>query len=237
MEEAISFFRAFETWIYVLLALGGLVFIRRFLVAWQELRGANFGLERENAQTRLNQSASLLVLLLTMAIAEFVLVSFVGPSIPGAIPIPTSTLDLLATPTTTIIPGLPQQPEAIQATSQPNQSAASSENTCTAGQVEIVIPANAEEVSGIVPVVGSANIPNFGFYKFEIKRPDETVWLTIQAGNTPVQSGKLGDWDTSRLSPGDYQLALIAVDNQAKPSPACVIQVRVARAPEVTKNP
>jgi hypothetical protein len=63
MEEALSFFRAFEVWIYLLLGLGGLIYIRKFILAWQELRGAAFGLERENAQTRLNQSASVLVLI------------------------------------------------------------------------------------------------------------------------------------------------------------------------------
>ena len=43
------------------------------------------------------------------------------------------------------------------------------------GQIEISMPKLGEEVSGIVPIVGTANIPNFGFYKFEIKRPSETV--------------------------------------------------------------
>ena len=57
MEEALSFFRAFEVWIYLLLGLGGLIYIRRFILSWQELREAGFGLERERAQSRLNQSA------------------------------------------------------------------------------------------------------------------------------------------------------------------------------------
>ena len=47
MEEAISFFRAFELWIYLLLGLGGLYYLRKFILAWQELQGASFGLERE----------------------------------------------------------------------------------------------------------------------------------------------------------------------------------------------
>ena len=99
------------------------------------------------------------------------------------------------------------------------------------------MPQAGEEVSGIVPVVGTADLPNFGFYKFEIKRPSETIWLTIQAGNTPVQGGKLGDWDTTRLSPGDYQLGLVVVDNQAQASEPCVIQVRVSRLIETPASP
>ena len=72
MEEALGFFRAFETWIYLLLGLVGLYYIRRFALAWQELRSASFGLERESAQARLNQSASILVLVLTMVVTEFI---------------------------------------------------------------------------------------------------------------------------------------------------------------------
>ncbi len=236
MEEALSFFRAFETWIYLFLGLWGLVFLRRFLLAWQELRGAIFGLERDKAQARLNQSASMMVLLLTVTIAEFVLVSFVAPALPGANILPTPTLNLLATPTVTL-PGTTPEPggtsfapgqAVIQTTTVPG---------CVAGQIELISPTNGQDINGVVEIMGTANIPNFGFYKFEIKRPDENIWLTIQAGNSLVTAGKLGDWDTSRLTPGEYQLGLIVVDNQAQASAACVIQVRVSRPIEPTPNP
>jgi len=241
MEEAIRFFRAFEVWVYILLGLGGLLYIRKFILAWQELRGATFGLERESAQSRLNQSASMLVLLLTMAIVEFVLVSFIAPAVPGAIPLNTPTLDLLAPPTTTLQASSNQTPlfpnEDASGTPQPQLNASSGETGCTPGEVEITFPENGQEVSGVIGVLGTVNIPNFGFYKFEIKRPDETTWLTIQAGNNSVTNGKLGDWDTSQLTPGDYQLALVAVDNQAKASSPCVIQLLVSRSPEATPSP
>jgi hypothetical protein len=236
MEEALGFFRAFEMWIYVLLGLGGIITIRKFVLAWQELRGASFGLERESAQSRLNQSASILVMILTLAITEFILVSFIAPAVPGALGLPTPTLDLLATPSITLPAQTPLSGEAVTTVSpttpQPPQG-----SSCVPGQINIVIPANGEEVQGVIPVVGSANIPNFGFYKFEIKRPDEAQWLTIQAGNVPVDNGKLGDWDTSRLSPGEYQLSLVVVDNQAEASDPCIIQLRVARPAELTPGP
>jgi hypothetical protein len=230
LEEALSFFRAFETWIYLFLGLWGLIFIRRFILAWQELRGAVFGLEREKAQVRLNQSASILVLLLSVAVVEFILVSFIAPALPGANLLPTPTLDLLATPTTTLAAGEARnalETEAFNA--EPPQ--ATQIPGCIPGQIEISSPTNGQEISGVFEITGAANIPNFGFYKFEIKRPDEGVWLTIQAGNAVVNGGKLGDWDTTRLTPGEYQLGLVVVDNQAQASPACIIQVRVTPPP------
>lgn len=234
MEEAIGFFRALETWIYLLLGLWGLIIIRKFIVAWQELRGATFGLERESAQIRLNRSASILVLILTMIVTEFILVSFIAPTMPGPIALSTPTLDLLAAPTITLPPEALQTSESQTVESTPVTASLSElSSSCIPDQIQIDIPHNGEEVRGVIPVVGTANIPNFGFYKFEIKRPEEAVWLTIQAGNAPVVVGKLGDWDTSRLSPGEYQLALVVVDNQAKSSEPCVVQVRVSRPPEI----
>lgn len=235
MEEALRFFREYEIWIYLFLGLWGLYFIRKFILAWDELREAVFGLERENAQGRLNRASGLLVLLLMMAVAEFILVTFVAPAFPAANTLSTPTLDLLASATTTL--------PLLNSGTQPPPEAAGTQTTivlpssCIPGQVEIISPQNGQDVSGIVEVVGTASIPNFGFYKFEIKRPDESVWLTIQAGNLAVTASKLGDWDTSRLTPGEYQLGLVVVDNAAKPLGPCTILVRVFRAPESTAGP
>ncbi len=237
MEDAISFFRAFEVWIYVFLGLVGLFFIRKFVLAWQELRGASFGLERDNAQGRLNQSAVVLVLLIVMAVAEFVLVSFVAPSLPEANLIPTPTLSLLVTETPTSAPGVAETPGSEIPTAILEQAQATQPSGCVPGQIEINSPLNGQEVTEVVEILGSASIPNFGFYKLEMKLPDDPNWLTLQAGNIAIQQGKLGDWDTRRLSPGEYQLGLVVVDNQARLSPACVVQVRVIRSPNATAGP
>jgi hypothetical protein len=245
MEEALSFFRAFELWIYILLGLGGLIYIRKFILSWQELREAGFGLERDSAQARLNQAAIILVLLLTMAVSEFVLVSFVAPSVPGATPIPTPTLNLLATATSTLPSGT--SGTVVTASTLPAGSttdlatapaeAAFTDTGCIPGQIEINNPGKDQDVNGVVEVLGTANITNFGFYKIEMKRPDELTWQTLQAGNQVVQGGKLGDWDTRRLTPGEYQLGLVVVDNQARLSPPCVVQVRVSVSPFTTEEP
>ncbi|HEX7972822.1 MAG TPA: hypothetical protein VF498_00300 [Anaerolineales bacterium] len=248
MEEALSFFRAFEVWIYLLLGLGGLIYIRKFILAWGELREAAFGLERDNAQARLNQAASILVLLLTMAVAEFVVVSFIVPEFPGATPLLTPPLNLLATPTTTLMPVTPpagagtvvsagtEAGPAATGTVQPDGAGSITATGCITGQVSILSPAEGQEIRGVVPVTGTADIPNFGFYRYETKRPDETIWLTLQVANKVVRDGRLGDWDTQRLQPGEYQLGLVIVDNQGKPLPPCVIKVRVA-LPESTPGP
>ena len=236
MEEALSFFRAFEVWIYIVLGLGGILYIRKFILGWQQLRVAAFGLERENAQARLNQSASMLVFILIIAVMEFVLVTYIAPSIPGANPLPTATLDLLSTPTTTLQLGAtPTLAENV--TPAPTTTGQTGESGCIPGQIMIFSPQDGEIVNGVVEVIGTADILNFGFYKLEMKRPDEDIWATIQAGNEIKNESKLGDWDTRRLTPGVYQLGLVLVDNEAKASLPCVVQLSVTISPEETTGP
>ena len=228
MDEVLRFFRTYEVWIYLLLALVGLVYIRKFILSWQELRDAAFGLERENAQARLNQAASVLVLLFVMLISEVVLVSFVAPAVPGAVPVLTPTLDLLATPTTTLPPAQATEAQLnLALTPTSPLTALPSQSGCVPGSVQIAVPVSGSEIEGVVEISGTVNIPNFGFYKLEMKRLEDSAWLTILAGNEPKVNGLLGSWNTSLLSPGNHQLSLVVSDNQGATLPPCVIEVRV----------
>jgi len=228
MEDALRFLRAYEVWVYLLLGFGGIIYVRKFILAWRELRGAGFGLERDSAQSRLNQAASIIVLVLTLALMEFVMVSFVAPTVPGAVPLLTPTLDLLASPSITMPASTPEieaTSSAIGVTNTPIPT--SSDNGCIPGQIEITSPANGEDISGARDIVGSADIPNFGFYKLEMKRPEEGNWLTILAGNEKKNADVLGIWNTSLLPPGYHQLSLVVTDNLGISLPRCTIQVRV----------
>jgi hypothetical protein len=229
MDEALRFFRTYEMWIYVILALAGLVYIRKFILGWEELRRAAFGLERESAQSQVNQSAGMLVLLFMMAVAVFALVSFVAPAFPGSNPLVTPTMDLLASATTTLVVDSTQDAVSIPSTESTTElpPVEVSGEGCIPGQIMLIEPAEGAEVSGVIIVRGTADIQNFGFYKYEIARPGETVWLTIQAGREIKQEGELGQWDTRTLAPGDYMLRLVVTDNQGQPLEPCVVQVRV----------
>ncbi len=226
MEEFLRYFRTYEAFIYLGLGVFALWWIRKFSLAWEEVRGAAFGLERESAQAKLNKSAVMLVLILFAAMAEFVLVSFVVPEFPGAIPLPTPTLNVLATPTTTLAPGTtrepsPTPPPAALAGATPGA------NGCITGKLELTKPKDGEEVSGLVTLTGTVDFPNLGFYKYEVSYPGDAIWQTLQAGDKPVKEADLGKWDTSALNQGDYRLRLIANDNQNQVLGTCEIQVRV----------
>jgi len=106
-------------------------------------------------------------------------------------------------------------------------------STCVEGQVMISSPVDGSEVSGVVRISGTAQTENFGFYKYEVARPGDTVWLSINAGDEPVTDGVLGDWITTALPAGDYLLRLVVIDNQGLALLPCTIRVRVlAPTPE-----
>lgn len=225
MEEALRFFRTYEVWVYLLLGLVGLIYGRKFYLAWHELRGAVFGLERESAQGRLNQAASLLVLLMAMAVTEFVLVSFVAPTVPGAMPIFTPTLDLLATPTITLQPT--SEAGNVPAAGTQISDAQASDTGCISEQIIITFPEDGSEIGGVIEIMGTVDVPNFGFYKLEMRHPEETNWQTILAGNEKKLEATLGSWNTSLLTPGLYQLSLVVTDNEGQSLTPCTIQVNV----------
>jgi hypothetical protein len=98
---------------------------------------------------------------------------------------------------------------------------------CIPGQIAISSPTPGEEIRGSITVSGTADIPNFGFYKFEFSSIGSDAWATILANREVVQEDDLGNWDTSAIATGDYQLRLVVTDNQGNELPACVIPVRI----------
>lgn len=223
MNEILRYLKDLEYLIYLVLGAFTVWQLRKFYYSWEELRAAAFGLEKESAQIRLNRSAALLVVLLFLATAEFGLVSFIIPAMPAVEPLPTATLDLLATPTITL--AVESETAVPEGTALPGTAIIQS--GCIPELVMITFPENNATVRDIVEVEGTVNIPDFGFYKFEISRGESENWLTIQAGDTPREDEMLGFWDTTQLDPDNYYLRLVVVDNQGIQLDPCVVYLYV----------
>ena len=76
-------------------------------------------------------------------------------------------------------------------------------------------------------MVGTVDIPKFGFYKFEVSPVGEESWSTVYAGRDVIRDDVLGRLDTGELIPGDYQLRLVLTDNLGEALVPCVVQIRV----------
>ncbi len=221
MNEILRYLKDLEYLIYIIIGAITVWQLRKFYLAWEELRAAAFGLEKESAQLRLNRSAALLVVLLFLGTAEFGLVSYIIPSMPNVEPLPTATIDLLATPTTTLAADTGPLETDISVT--PESGTTSVPAGCIPGELIITYPENNLTVSGVVEIEGTVNIPDFGFYKFEVASANTNNWLTIQAGDSPKQDEILGFWDTTQLDPGNYNLRLVVIDNQGISRDPCSV--------------
>jgi hypothetical protein len=228
MSAVYRFLAAYEGLIYILLALGGLFAVRWLWKSWREWKDSVFGLEREFAMRRLSQAIAVSLLILALFFGELYLASFVVPVLPSS--------DLLATPTMSLV----EQAEGAFSVDPADGSTAvalapgpsfAATSGCIPDEIMLTSPEPGQDVSGTVTLIGTVDVANFGFFKYEVSPLGTDAWATISAGRETVKNADIGLWDTSTLTPGDYDLRLLAVDNQGQSYPPCVISVRVS-APE-----
>jgi hypothetical protein len=231
MEEILSLLQRYEVWIYGLLGAIAFLYFQKIISAWRQWQGSVYGLEREIAQRRFSTALTVMVLLVLFIFLEFVIVSFVAPSYPQASTLPTPTMDLLATPTTTL-PALVVS--AVTSVVTPEVTATFDmleevEEGCVPGQVEWIFPQPGEKIESTVELIATVNVPNLGFYKYEFALAGSDIWTTIAAGNQPKVEGVIGFWNTTQLERGDYRLRLVVADNQDQLFPACLVPVEIIK--------
>ena len=224
MAAIYQFLSTYEVLIYIVLAIGGLFASRWLWRSWSEWRRAVYSLEKEFALRRIGRAVAFLTLVLVLVCGELLIASFIIPNLPASFFIATPTLNLLATPTGTISAELATQ---LALTPRPIATIVG-EDGCIVDKLMITSPKAGTVLSGIVDIRGTAKVPNFGFYKYEVAPLNSDTWATISAGRDVVVDGSLGKWDTTALTPGDYQLRLVVTDNQGQSLPPCVIPIRVS---------
>ncbi len=216
---------SYEPLIYIALAIGAMFAFRRMWRAWREWRDSVYGLEREFALRRLGQATATAFLVLALIFVEFFIATFIAPSLPASDILATPTLDLLVTPAGTLSPA-----DATKAALSPATQAAapSGMSGCVPDKIMITSPKPGDPVNGTIKITGTASVPNFAFYKYEVTPMGAQNWATISANRDQVQNGELGEWNTASQANGDYFLRLVITDNVGKSLEPCVIAVRVA---------
>jgi len=223
MAGFLGFFIRLAPLVFLVLALGLMFGLRRMAQARNEIRGAAYGLEREIARNHMVQASSALVLVGLLALAEFILVVFLVPNIPALSLLATPTMNPLSTPTSTF----PLELMETLGVATPGSTPTIQSSGCIPGQIDITSPASGSEINGSVMLKGTANIPNFGFYKYEFSPQGSDNWAAVLASRQSVRDDELGNWDTTAIATGDYYLRLVVTDNQGNELPACVIAIRI----------
>jgi len=213
------FLASYEPLIYIALAIMGLYAFRWMLRSWYEWRASVYSLEREFSLNGLRKSVAFGFVVLLLFFGEFYISTFIAPSLPASESMVTPTLDLLAEP------AVPSSSDGTVLIQTPEVQSGMS--GCEPEQIMLTAPKPGEEISGTITLTGTANIPNFGFYKYEFSQLSTSNWTTISAGAEVVIDGELGRWDTTSIANGDYFLQLVILDNVGQTLEPCVIAVRV----------
>lgn len=214
----------YSTIIYILLGLGILLYLRRFIIGLHDWQRSVFGLERRLAQRKLVEATTGLVLLVLLVIGEFLLVTVVDPQMPVQPTEAPLALEPLTEPVEL------ENPEDVSILDNENASdidQASLISECIEDITEITYPSDGEVVRGTVEIIGSVNVDNFGSYKYQYSRTGNVNWVTIAAGNQLKLDERIGYWYTSALQPGRYLLQLVPLDNLGQELTPCIVSVEV----------
>ncbi len=222
MDEALLLIQAYQTWIYLVLALALLLYARSAAGWWIAEHKAEFGLERERARRGWTRSAGMAIAVTGVGVLTFLVTTLLSPAVPAALrPTPLPTVSLLATPSTLI-------PESTGPMATALPEAALDSSGCLNPAATLTFPEEGTELSGTVTIQGSAAIANFAFYKYEyIALAPGAVWRAISAGTDPKTESDLGFWDTTLVNPGDYGFRLVVTDTAGNAPLPCVRRVRV----------
>jgi len=228
----------YAIWLYVLLGLVALLFLRAYMVARRERDNSIFALERESASGRMAQATmGFLVTFILIGGVFYTSQSLVeGIPLPEITPTPTALIvlppsptppPLLPTPTPTETPRpRPTLPPLETVAPTPDAPQAAPANCLDPG-VRISEPGTGAAVSGVIQIIGSASIPDFWYYKFEFRGNGFGDWTFIQRFDTSINGGILGAWDTRSVPSGNYELRLVVVDKTGNYPEPCVVQLSV----------
>ena len=230
MLELFHFLVDYQLWIYAILGILALVYLVRIINAWRERHTTIFGLERDDAQQRLNSGLAIFVLLLLLIGAEFVLVTFVIPEWPLVMLTPSPTPAMEAEE-----PMITRQAEqgGLVILTTPEGATGSTavsrlSSGCIPGQLEWLAPRSGDVIEGSYTLEATVNVKDMAFYNWAFASvDDQNSWQTLSAGNLPLIEGELGLWATSQVTNGDYILRLTVYDLNNQELPTCDVYIRV----------
>ena len=218
----------YQLWIYAILGVLALIYLARLISAWRERYATIFGLEREDAQRRLNSALAVFILLLLLIGAEFVLITFVIPEWPLVMLTPTPVIpeeeNLMITRPADSGLVIISTPEGAVS----NSPVSVISSGCIPGQLEWLDPVSGDVIDGSYILKATVNVQDMAFYNWAFSPVgDQENWQTLSAGNLPVIEGELGLWATSQVANGDYALRLTVYDLSNQELPSCDVYIRV----------
>jgi hypothetical protein len=249
MERVLGILTDYQWWIYGVLGIILLFFLRRALLARREGARSLFKLEQEQARARYGRSVTISAVILLLMATVFIASNPLLPApSPTPEPSPTETSGPLAAPTLTPTP-LPAtitptatatQPRPTRPTKPTETPGADATETpvvrppaCPNPNARITSPGLNQAVQGNVPIRGTANIANFQYYKVEVgpgSNPKDHQWTVVgHLHESPVSGGVLETFNSGAYPSGTYTIRLVVVDQTGNYPEPCRVTITVQR--------
>jgi hypothetical protein len=251
MTTLIQYVAVYAEWLYALCGLTALYQIYRLWIVRAERRQAVFSLERAKATQEIQGIFSIaLLLLVTMGLTYFIsttlalaveplqpqvesanAVSEVILPTPTNTPAPTTPTPELA-PTQSISQVVTLAPTATPAAAPPTPTpapppvAVQSAN-CPNPDANITSPGENAVLKGLSAVLGTANHPQFQYYKVEYAPAGTASWNYLGGGQNPVVNSGLLTFNSQNLPNGTWLLRLVVVDQTGNFPDPCQVTVQV----------
>ncbi|HWQ85003.1 MAG TPA: hypothetical protein VN363_10575 [Anaerolineales bacterium] len=77
--------------------------------------------------------------------------------------------------------------------------------------IGVSAPVAGQALQGVIAITGNSAIPEFSRAELSFAYATDTTgtWFLIAESQTPVENGTLGQWDTTTITDGEYQLRLV----------------------------
>jgi hypothetical protein len=109
---------------------------------------------------------------------------------------------------------------------------------CDTPGATLQVPANGQTIYDSLTVRGTASVPNFSLYKFELSGPSTGGSFTPVGDKTAAmpQLGTLGQLNLNAFQPGSYKFRLAVFDTTGTLKASCTVNVEL-RARPATATP
>lgn len=250
MEQALQILAEYQWWIYAVLGLIFLFYLRRAIVARRDGARSIFKLEQEQAHTRYRRSVLVSAVILVTIAAVFVVGNPFLTAAPAeeATTVPTATATNGPLAASTLTPTAP--PPTITPTAQPTNTRPPrpvpptdtpefvetptpvvQPASCPNPGVRITSPGSGQVLQANTPIRGTASIANFQFYKVEIGPGNNpNTWTVVgQLHYGAVNGGVLETLNAGAYAPGTYTLQLVVVDQTSNYPEPCRVTITIQR--------
>jgi proteasome lid subunit RPN8/RPN11 len=104
--------------------------------------------------------------------------------------------------------------------------------TCPDPRLRIIVPPGGTSVAAgsEVAFIGTADYPDAIRYQMNMRPAGSEAWMLLGRFRRDQTLGDLGNWDTTEVAPGQYEVRLAAVDRnniRLSNSPPCMIQLNI----------